>query len=141
MFDQRYAVRSLGSPPTTHPRLLDSAPFRTNAALVNSVVLPEGHDVHSSRLFSSPSCYLQLFYVLFLSIARVYYPSFVPSSSLCFSLTASISPERQPHSSLFYQTGTQRAQKQFALEWPRNIMKLHPLPATSWRETFCSIKQ
>lgn len=69
LFDQRYAVRSLGSPPTTHPRLLDSAPFRTNAALVNSDVLPEGHDAHSSRLFSSPSCYLQLF-LCFISVHR-----------------------------------------------------------------------
>lgn len=67
LFDQRYAVRSLGSPPTTHPWLLDSAPFRANAARVKPVVLPEGHDVHSSRLFSPPSRYLQLF-LCFISV-------------------------------------------------------------------------
>lgn len=41
--------------------------FRTNTALVKPVVLPEGHDVHSSRLSSSSSCYLQLF-LCFISV-------------------------------------------------------------------------
>lgn len=125
LFDQQYAVRSLGSPPTTHPWLLDSLRFCTNTPLVKPVVLAEGHDVHSSRLFSSPSCYLQLFLCFIsvhhpwlLSVTRPFIiPLFLPRSIQIAGTAAT----------LFYQAGTQRAQKQFALEWPRNIMKLHPL--------------
>lgn len=91
LFDQRYVVRPLGSPSTTHPCFLDSRPFRANTARVMPVILPQGHDVHSSRLFSSPSYYLQFFSMFYFCTSPVV---IIRHSSLHHP---SVSPSQRPY--------------------------------------------